>query len=178
MRDKLKFHKLSGATFYDCIMCFCFVFFFCFFFFVFFFFFFFFFLIRKEDNDQESIQLPNTFRSKTPKGKDAVTAPQSKHYKQKAKRTVSSPKNDQTAIQNKIIPKTYMQRHSMTDIVNHSRSTALGICGLFYEAICFSFALCYFVLVFSMLLQFLPPKMTKRLSKIKLSPRHTCKDIQ
>ena len=46
----------------------------------------------KEGNDQESIQLPNTFRPKTPKGKkDAlkVTAPQSKHYKQKAKRTVS-----------------------------------------------------------------------------------------
>ena len=50
-------------------------------------------LNRKEDNDQESIQLPNTFRSKTPK-KDAlkVTAPQSKDDKQKAKRTVSSPK--------------------------------------------------------------------------------------
>ena len=50
---------------------------------------------RKEGNDQESIQLPNTFRTKTPKGKkDAlkVTAPQSKLYKQKAKRTVSSKK--------------------------------------------------------------------------------------
>ena len=47
---------------------------------------------RKEGNDQESIQLPNTFRSKIPKGKkDAlkVTAPQLKHYKQKAKRTDS-----------------------------------------------------------------------------------------
>ena len=50
---------------------------------------------RKEGNDQESIQLPNTFRFKTPTGKkDAlkVTALQSKHYKQKAKRTVSSNK--------------------------------------------------------------------------------------
>ena len=50
---------------------------------------------RKEGNDQESIQLPNTFRSKIPKGKkDAlkVMAPQLKHYKQKAKRTVSSQK--------------------------------------------------------------------------------------
>ena len=50
---------------------------------------------RKEGNDQESLQLPNIFRFQTPKGKkDAlkVTAPQSKHYKQKAKRTVSSPK--------------------------------------------------------------------------------------
>ena len=46
---------------------------------------------RKEGNDQESVQLPSTFRSKTPKGKkDAlkVTAPQSKHYKQKAKRAI------------------------------------------------------------------------------------------
>ena len=41
-----------------------------------------------EGNDQESIQLPNTFHSKTPKGKKGapkVTASQSKHYKQKAK---------------------------------------------------------------------------------------------
>ena len=47
---------------------------------------------RKLGNDQESIQLPNTFRSKTLKEKkDALkaTAPQSKYYKQKAKRTVS-----------------------------------------------------------------------------------------
>ena len=39
--------------------------------------------------NQESIQLPNTFRSKTPKGKEdeiKVMAPQSKHYKQKAKK--------------------------------------------------------------------------------------------
>ena len=53
---------------------------------------------RREGNDQESIHLPNTFRSKTSKGRmDAfkVTAPQSKHFKQKAK-----PKNGQTAIQN------------------------------------------------------------------------------
>ena len=50
---------------------------------------------RKEDNDQESIQLPNTLRSKTLMAKkDALkaTAPQSKHYKQKAKRIVSFPK--------------------------------------------------------------------------------------
>ena len=42
-------------------------------------------LNREEGNDQESIQLPNTFRSKTPKGKeDAVkaTATKSKHYRQ------------------------------------------------------------------------------------------------
>ena len=60
--------------------------------------------MSKEGNDQESIQLPNTFRSKTPKGKkDAlkVTAPQSKHYKQKSERTVSSQIFGQTDIQNK-----------------------------------------------------------------------------
>ena len=84
---------------------------------------------RKEGNDQESIQLPDTFRSKTPKGKkDApkVTASQSKHYKQKTKRTVSTI-NGQTAIQNikKKITNTYTQRHKMTYIVDHSRCTVL-----------------------------------------------------
>ena len=82
---------------------------------------------RKEGNDQESIQIPNTFRSKTPKEKKhalKVMAPQSKHYKQKAKRPFFS-KNGQTAIQDKQFTKTCMQRHTMTDIVNHSRSTAL-----------------------------------------------------
>ena len=33
-------------------------------------------------------------------------------------------KNGQTAIQNKMLTRTYMQRHTMTEIVNHSRSTA------------------------------------------------------
>ena len=71
-------------------------------------------MIRKEGNDQESIQLPNTFRSKTPKGKKDVlkaTASRSKHYKQKAKRTVSFPKIGQTAIQNN-----NFTRHSSKDI--------------------------------------------------------------
>ena len=57
------------------------------------------------------------FPSKTPKGKkDALkaTTPQSKHYKQKAKRTDIG----QTAIQISL-------GHTMTEIVNHSRSTAL-----------------------------------------------------
>ena len=68
----------------------------------------------------ESIQLPNTFHSKTPKGKKdtlKATAPQSKHYKQKAKRTVSFPKIGQIAIHNKNFTRTYMQRHTMTEIV-------------------------------------------------------------
>ena len=75
---------------------------------------------RKESNDQESIQLPNTFRSKTSKGKkDALeaTAPQSKHSKQKAKRTVSFQNIGQTAIQNKNFTMTYMQRHIITEMV-------------------------------------------------------------
>ena len=48
---------------------------------------------RKKANDQESIQLPNTFQFKTPKGmKDAlkVMAQRSNHFKETAKRTVSS----------------------------------------------------------------------------------------
>ena len=72
-------------------------------------------LNRKEVNDQESIQLPTACRSKTPKGmKDAlkVTAQQSKHYKQKAKRIVSSQK-----MANKKINKTYMQRHTRPELV-------------------------------------------------------------
>ena len=75
---------------------------------------------RKESSDQELIKLPNTFHSLTPKGKKdtlKVTAPQSKHCKQKAKRTVSS-QNGQTAIQNKkkyhqvVHAKTYIDRYS------------------------------------------------------------------
>ena len=72
-------------------------------------------LNRKEGNDQESIQLPNTFCPRQQKGKKdplKATAPQSKHYKQKAKG------------------------------------------------------------------RFLSRKLAKRLSKIKISPGHTCKDIQ
>ena len=59
--------------------------------------------------------------------KDALkaTAPQSKHFKQKDKRTVAFPKIGQTAIQNKNFTRTYMQRHTMTKIVNRSRSNAL-----------------------------------------------------
>ena len=90
-------------------------------------------LNRKEGNDQKSIQLPNTFRSKAPKGKkDAlkVTTPQSKHYKQKAKRTVSSQKIGQTAIQKTKKTKKKHKKHHQdihaktynTDIVNHNKA--------------------------------------------------------
>ena len=66
--------------------------------------------------------------SKTRKGKkDALkaTAPQSKHNKQKVKRTSSFQTIGQTAIQNANFTRTYMQRHTLTKIVNHSRNTAL-----------------------------------------------------
>ena len=70
------------------------------------------------------MQLPNIFQDT--KGKVLkVTAPQSKHYKQKAKKDSVFPRNDQTAVQNKTFTKPYMQKHTMTDIVNHSRSTDL-----------------------------------------------------
>ena len=83
---------------------------------------------RKESSDQESTQLPNTFRSKIPKGKKnalKAMAPQSKHYKKKTKRTVSFPKVGQTAIQNKNFTRTHLQRRIMTDIINQSRSIGL-----------------------------------------------------
>ena len=50
---------------------------------------------------------------------------QAKNYKQKAKRTVSFPNIGQPAVQNKSLNRTYMQRHTMTETVNHRRSTAL-----------------------------------------------------
>ena len=80
-------------------------------------------LNRKKGNDQELIQLPITFRPRHQR--EGRKAAQSKHYKQKAKRTVFSPKISQTAIQNKKFTRKYMQNHTMTEIVNHSRSTAV-----------------------------------------------------
>ena len=74
------------------------------------------FLNRKEGIYQESVQLSNTFRSKTPKGKkDALkaTAPKSKHCKQKAERTVSCPKMAKRLSKIKHFTKTYMQRMSV-----------------------------------------------------------------
>ena len=90
--------------------------------------FFYLFLERKEGYDQESRQLPDAFRSKTPKGNKGsvnVTAPQSQHYKQKAKRAVTVHKMAKRLSKIKIASLSNMQRHKMTDIENHSRSTAL-----------------------------------------------------
>ena len=73
--------------------------------------------------------------TKAPKGKkDALKpmAPQSKHCKQKVKRTVSFPKFGQTAIQSENFTRTYMQRHTTTEIVYHSRSIALERSVIFF----------------------------------------------
>ena len=77
---------------------------------------------RKEGNDQESIQLPNTFRPRHQR--ERRTHLKQRHHNQKAKRIVSFPNTCQTATQNKTFTRTYMQRHTTTEIVNHSKSTA------------------------------------------------------
>ena len=66
-----------------------------------------------------------------------ATVPQSKHYKQTAKRTVSFPNIGQTAIQNKHFTRTYndrnskpQQRHSLGMV----SKTLLGGLNLFYVA--------------------------------------------
>ena len=66
-------------------------------------------LNRKEGNDQESIQLPNTFRPRHKK--EIWTHLKQRHCNQnttsrKVKRTVSFPKLGQTAIQNKDFTRT------------------------------------------------------------------------
>ena len=69
--------------------------------------------------------MPNgKIRSKTPKGKEdalKVMAPQSKHYKQKAKKDSFFQKNGQTAIQNKKMIKmikTYMHKDRYSKTVS------------------------------------------------------------
>ena len=65
--------------------------------------------------------------SKTPQGKKyarKATTLKSKHYKQKAKMTLSFPKQWLSKIK-KSPGHIYIQRHTMTEIVNHSRSTVL-----------------------------------------------------
>ena len=80
---------------------------------------------RNEVNDQESIQLPNTFRprhlpSKTPKGKKSAI--KARHHNQNT--TSRNPKNGQTAIHIKNFTN-FMQRHTMAEIVKHHRNTVL-----------------------------------------------------
>ena len=81
-------------------------------------------LNRKDGNDQKSIQLPNTFHPRHQREKRThlkATGPQSKHYKQKAKRTVSFPKIGNRLSKVKNLPGHTWNR----EIVNHSRSIAL-----------------------------------------------------
>ena len=85
---------------------------------------------RKEGNDQESIQLPNTFHSKTPRHQRGRRTHIKKwhHNQNTTSRKLKGqvlPKKWPNGYQNKKFTKTYMQRHTLTDIVNHSKSTAL-----------------------------------------------------
>ena len=83
---------------------------------------------RKEGSDQESIQLPNTFRRRF--RRERRTHVKQRHHNQtttsrKPKGQFLSQNIDHRAIQNKIYTRTYMQRYTMTKVVNHSRSVAL-----------------------------------------------------
>ena len=80
---------------------------------------------RKEGNDQEWIQFPNTFRPRHQKERRMHL--KQRHHNQNTTSQKGSfvPKIGRMAIQNKSFTRTYMQRHTMTEIVNHCRSTAL-----------------------------------------------------
>ena len=81
---------------------------------------------KKESNNLESIQLPNTFRRRHQRERRT-------HLKQRHQNTTSSSQKDnffskkigQTAIQNKNFTRTYMQRRTTIEVINHSRSTGL-----------------------------------------------------
>ena len=85
-------------------------------------------IIKKEGNDQESIQLPNTFRPRHLW--ERRTHLKQRHHNQNTTsrkpkgQFLSRKRNGQTASRNKNVTRTYMQRHTITEIVNHSRSTA------------------------------------------------------
>ena len=89
--------------------------------------------IRKEDNYQESIQLPNTFHTRHQRERRTHLKTQSNGTTIKTQQSESQKDscflktNDQTAIQNKTFTRTYMQRHTMTEIVNHMRSATLEL---------------------------------------------------
>ena len=82
----------------------------------------------KEGYDQESIKLPNIFRSKHQRERRTFLT--QRHHNQnttsrKPKGQFLSQKDGQMAIQNENCTRTYMQRHTMTEIVNHTKSTTL-----------------------------------------------------
>ena len=82
---------------------------------------------RTEGNDQESIQLPNTFRPRHQT--ERRTHLKQRHHNQNS--TSRNPKGQflsqfaKRLSKIKKITRTYIQRHIMKEIVNHSRSTAL-----------------------------------------------------
>ena len=83
---------------------------------------------RKEGNGHESIQLPNTFRSRHER--ERRTHLKQGHHNhnttsRKPKEQFPFPHIGQTAIENENFTRTCMQRQTMIEIVNHSRSTAL-----------------------------------------------------
>ena len=79
---------------------------------------------RKEGNDQEPIQLPKTFRPRHQRERWT-------HLKQRHHKTLQAesqkdsffPNNGQVTIQNINFTRTYMQRHTLTEMVSHSRSS-------------------------------------------------------
>ena len=87
-----------------------------------------------EDNALESIQSPNTFRPRHQR--ERRTHLKQRHYNQnttKQKAKSSFPKIGRTAaIQKKKITRTFMQRHTMTEIVIHSRNIILERSVKFY----------------------------------------------
>ena len=95
---------------------------------------------RKEGNDQESIQLPKTFRPKHPR--ERRTHLKQQHHNQnitsrKTKGQYLSQKIGQMAIQNKKkFTRTYIQRHTMIEIVNlpHSYESEVKVVDL--EILC------------------------------------------
>ena len=84
---------------------------------------------KKEDNDQASIQLPYTIHPIHQR--ERRTHLKQRHHNQNTTSTkpkvqfLSQKLIGQTAIQNKNFTRTYKQRHTMTELVNHNRSTAL-----------------------------------------------------
>ena len=80
----------------------------------------------KEGSDQESIQLPNNFRQRHQR--ERMTHLKQRHHNQNTK---AESQKDRFVSQkwpngfyNKKITRIYMQRHTMAEIVDHSRNIA------------------------------------------------------
>ena len=82
-----------------------------------------------EGNDQESIHLPSTFRPRHEKERrtylkqrTTIKTLQAESQKDSFFQKKKKKKNGQPAVKNKNFTRTYMQRHTMTETVNHSRN--------------------------------------------------------